>query len=70
MQEINSEGKHQRRKLVSTPQPDWQATTEAYSICLSVGMVSENPYLTHYWVVEFQPRASAKLTSRLCPLID
>ena len=38
--------------------------------CLSVGLVSEAPELTHYWVVEFQPRASAKLTSRLCPLID
>ena len=28
------------------------------SICMSVGLVSESPYLTPYWVVEFQSQSS------------
>ena len=40
------------------------------SVCLSVGLVTEPPQLTHYWVVLFHPRAQAKLTPRICPLVD
>ena len=35
----------------------------------SLGLASEVPKLTHYWVVWFHPRASAKVTSRLFPFI-
>ena len=36
---------------------------------LSFGLATEVPELTHYWVVWFHPRASAKVTSILCPFI-
>ena len=39
------------------------------SFFLSLGLATEVPELTHYWVVWFHPRASAKVTSRLCPFI-
>ena len=29
----------------------------AYVVCLSVGLATEVPKLTHYWVVLFHPRA-------------
>ena len=35
---------------------------------LSLGLATEVPKLTHYWMVQFHPRAQAKVTSRLCPL--
>ena len=38
-------------------------------IIYSLGLATEVPELTHYWVVWFHPRASAKVTSRLCPFI-
>ena len=45
--------------------------TKYWYVCifLSLGLASEVPKLTHYWVVLFHPRASAKVTSRLCPFI-
>ena len=39
------------------------------TVILSLGLTTEVPKLTHYWVVLFHPRASAKVTSRLCPFI-
>ena len=43
--------------------------TNIYIFLLSLGLATEVPKLTHYWVVLFHPRASAKVTSRLCPFI-
>ena len=39
------------------------------SFFLSLGLATEVPKLTNYWVVLIHPRASAKVTSRLCPFI-
>ena len=38
-------------------------------VCLSAGLASKAPKLTHHWVVLVHPKALAKVTSRLCPLV-
>ena len=38
-------------------------------IFISLGLATEVPKLTHYWVVWFHPRAFDKVTSRFCPFI-
>ena len=42
---------------------------DIFFLLLSLGLATEVPKLTHYWVVWFHPRASTKVTSRLCPFI-